>query len=56
MLVSGRGVFTTVKRNHGEFLLHYTGERIAKKEGNRREKLYIEQKEAVYLYFLGDVW
>ncbi|XP_060601118.1 N-lysine methyltransferase KMT5A-like [Ruditapes philippinarum] len=35
----GRGIITTIYRRKGDFLLHYAGEVISGKEGERREKL-----------------
>jgi hypothetical protein len=38
MLIIGRGVVTTTRRQKGEFLLVYKGETISEEEGERREK------------------
>ncbi|WAQ98578.1 hypothetical protein MAR_022951, partial [Mya arenaria] len=40
----GRGIKTLIGRDRGEFLLHYTGEKISGDEGERRERLWMHQR------------
>ncbi|XP_052793845.1 uncharacterized protein LOC128227385 [Mya arenaria] len=43
----GRGIKTLIGRDRGEFLLHYTGEKISGDEGERRER----RKSTGYRFF-----
>ncbi len=39
-LIQGRGLFASQKIAEGEWVMQYTGQKVSRKEGDRRERFY----------------
>ena len=53
--IEGRGVFARVPIPKGTFIIEYTGEKIPKKEGSRRDRLQKRQGR-FYVFDLNSKW